>query len=684
MMNIYRIKPLFLTLFLFAAGVNSLAQILPEKSDIINTMRSVNEYWIDQHPDPGNNEWARAAYFTGNMDFYKMYPKEAYYNYSNQWANKNYWSLNGGVSTRHADNHCVGQIYLDLYLMDDDKEDIKMAAIAASIDKMLENDIANDWWWIDALYMAMPVFTRLGYITGDMAFNDKMYDLYIDTKVNRGLYNSEVGLWYRDETFKPPYFTPNGKDSYWSRGNGWVFGAHVRVLQLLPETDEHRGEYISTFQKMAEALKDIQREDGFWNASLVDSLDFGGPEASGTSFFTYGMAWGINNGLLDSATYYPAVVKAWNALSTVAVQESGFLGYVQGVGSNPASSQPVTVRSTADFGVGAFLLAGTEVVNLTYGEMPVPNFFYMEALSVIDATSVEIHFSRDIKQSTALITENYSIDGINIISAKLISPDVIKLEVSELSYGTYTLRVEGVESDGGLVLEAGEEASFNYTGVQSVTASSYEPGSSNLPDKTLDVNFDTRWSARGYGEWIRYDLGEVNLVESVDMAFFNGDKRMASFSIYLSDANGDSTLVYTGQSSGTTLDLETFDFDDQLAQYITIVGYGNSSSDWNSITETRINYDIVLGIDQTVRNNDSELTLYPNPLNGSELEIRGAYNSAVEVSVFDMGGNRIKNYSNMHASDDKVKLKDLVLQSGFYIVKIIDSGKERSALLSVY
>jgi unsaturated rhamnogalacturonyl hydrolase len=213
--------------------------------------------------------------------------------------------------------------------------------------------------------MAMPVFARLGVLRGDPAYFEAMYALYHDTKVGRGLYNEQDGLWYRDESYLPPRTTPNGRPIYWSRGNGWVFAAHVRVLQELPADDPHRAEYLATFQRMADALRRRQRPDGFWNVSLDDPGDFGGPETSGTAFFTYGMAWGISAGYLDRATYGPVVVRAWNGMVRTAVHPDGFLGYVQFIGGEPASSQPVTYDTTADFGVGAFLLAGSEVGRLS-------------------------------------------------------------------------------------------------------------------------------------------------------------------------------------------------------------------------------------------------------------------------------------------------------------------------------
>ena len=79
------------------------------------------------------------------------------------------------------------------------------------------------------------------------------------------------------------------------------------------------------FMAMSKALKQCQREDGFWNVSLHDPSNFGGKETSGTALFVYGMAWGVRNGLLDKKTYLPVIIKAWNAMVKDAVHPNGFL-----------------------------------------------------------------------------------------------------------------------------------------------------------------------------------------------------------------------------------------------------------------------------------------------------------------------------------------------------------------------
>jgi rhamnogalacturonyl hydrolase YesR len=118
---------------------------------------------------------------------------------------------------------------------------------------------------------------------------------------------------------------------------------------------------------MTEALAPIQRADGFWNVSLHDPNNFGGKELSGTALFTYGMAWGISKGILPKDPYLSTVIKAWNAMVNESVQPNGFLGYVQGTGKEPKDGQPVTVNNVPDFedyGLGCFLLAGSELYKL--------------------------------------------------------------------------------------------------------------------------------------------------------------------------------------------------------------------------------------------------------------------------------------------------------------------------------
>ena len=135
----------------------------------------------------------------------------------------------------------------------------------------------------------------------------------------------------------------------------------------MPRDAPHRKEYQQMFEKMAKALIPLQREDGFWNASLHDPNNYGGKELTGTALFAYGMAWGVNHGVLSKRKYSPVILKAWNAMVKDAVHPNGFLGHVQGTGKQPSDSQPTSydrVPNFEDYGLGCFLLAGSEVYQL--------------------------------------------------------------------------------------------------------------------------------------------------------------------------------------------------------------------------------------------------------------------------------------------------------------------------------
>ncbi len=378
-MNKVRIS--LLVAALTVCSFQSFAQELPKKKMVLKQMRLANKYFMDKWPDAGkeivtnkarpSNIWTRGVYYEGLMALYAVDKKKEYYNYAVQWGEKHNWGLAGGVGTRNADNHCAGQTYIDLYLMDKRPEQIK--DIKESIDLMVKSEKKDDWWWIDALQMAMPVFTRLGVIYQDTSYFRKMYDLYSYSKHSHGgngLFNAEDKLWWRDKDFVPPYKEPNGEDCYWSRGNGWVVAALVRTLEMLPPSDPHYNEYLQDYKDMLKALLPLQRSDGFWNVSLHDATHFGGKETSGTALFAYGMAWGINKGIIDRDVYLPVVIRAWDAMSKESVHKNGFLGYLQGTGKEPKDGQPVSYTSKPDFedyGLGCFLLAGSEVYKLRRG-----------------------------------------------------------------------------------------------------------------------------------------------------------------------------------------------------------------------------------------------------------------------------------------------------------------------------
>jgi len=221
------------------------------------------------------------------------------------------------------------------------------------------------------------LWTRAVYYEGLMALYEiEPQQRYLDHAMNSykwsrdtlagGLFNKKEGFWWRDKDYVPPYKEKDGSNCYWSRGNGWVYAALVRVMQTLPKTDKNYQYLKNDFILMSKAILKSQRADGYWNVSLVCPANYSGPEMTGTGLFLYGMAWGVQQGILPRATYQKAMDKVWKALAA-SVHEDGFIGYNQGTGKDPAAGQPVTFTSVPDFedyGTGCLLLGAVEYYKL--------------------------------------------------------------------------------------------------------------------------------------------------------------------------------------------------------------------------------------------------------------------------------------------------------------------------------
>ncbi len=370
---------LFSALLLLSTSV-ALAQQTFDRALVLKQMQSANDYFMDKWPDSGktiitnkerpSNIWTRSVYYEGLMALHEIFPKETYYNYAYSWAEFHKWGFNSGNTTRNADNYCAAQTYIDLYNLEPDTKKLKNTKECMNM--LLNTPQLNDWSWIDAIQMGMPVFAKMGVLEKDNRYFEKMYAMYMYSRNNHGdhgLFNPKDGLWWRDADFDAPYKEPNGEDCYWSRGNGWVFAALTKVLAITPENEVHRKQYISDFKAMAKALALVQREDGFWNVSLHDKNNFGEKETSGTALFVYGMAYGINSGILEKDVYLPIVKKAWDAMTEKSLHENGFLGFMQSTGKEPKDGQPLTYDKIPDFedyGLGCFLLAGSEIYKMKF------------------------------------------------------------------------------------------------------------------------------------------------------------------------------------------------------------------------------------------------------------------------------------------------------------------------------
>jgi len=228
----------------------------------------------------------------------------------------------------------------------------------------MSTDPVDYWWWADGLYMVMPVMTKLYRVTGKEVYLEKLQEYYNYAKSI--MYDEATGLFFRDAKYLyPKHYTLNHEKDFWARGNGWVFAGLAKVLADLPANHPSRPQFENDYKKMALALKKEQMPGGFWTRSILDPDHAPGQETSGTAFFAYGFLWGINNDYLPEEEFLPIALNAWDYLVGSAIDKSGQVGYVQPIGERAIPGQVVDKNSTANFGVGAFLLAASELYKMT-------------------------------------------------------------------------------------------------------------------------------------------------------------------------------------------------------------------------------------------------------------------------------------------------------------------------------
>jgi len=339
---------------------------------VLSAMERVADWQLANPSKHRPDDWTQAVGYNGIMALANISGSSKYRDAMIAMGEKNNWNL--GPNHYHADDHIVGQTYAELYLQTRDPKMI--APLRASFDDILANRRTGSleftvkgnqdrWSWCDALYMAPPAWLRLWAITGDQRYLDFAISEWWVT--SDYLYDKEEHLYFRDSN----YFDKreaNGKKVYWSRGNGWVMGGLVRVLQYLPENHPERPRFVQQYKDMAAKLLTLQQADGLWRASLLDPDTYPMKESSGSALYTYAFAWGVNQGLLDAKAFKPAVQKAWTAL-VANVQADGKLTHVQPIGLAP---KVFDENLTEVYGVGGFLLAGSEVYRMAVLEKAKP------------------------------------------------------------------------------------------------------------------------------------------------------------------------------------------------------------------------------------------------------------------------------------------------------------------------
>ncbi|WBS02535.1 glycoside hydrolase family 88 protein [Pseudoduganella sp. SL102] len=338
------------------------AAITPQA--VLAAMERVADWQLANPSRHRPDDWTQAVGYTGFMALAGVSNDTRYRDAMVRMGEKNGWKL--GPNHYHADDHVVGQTYAELSIA---LRDPKMIApMRAHFDDILANPRTGSleftvkgnqdrWSWCDALFMAPPAWLRLWSITGDKRYVDfAVREWWVTSDY---LYDKDEHLYYRDSNAFAAR-EANGKKVFWGRGNGWVMGGLVRMLQYIPAAHPARAKFEQQYREMAARIAGLQQADGLWRSSLLDPASYPMKESSGSALYTYALAWGVNAGLLDRATYEPAVRKAWTAL-VGNVNPDGRLTHVQPIGLAP---KVFDEQATEVYGVGAFLLAGSEVYRL--------------------------------------------------------------------------------------------------------------------------------------------------------------------------------------------------------------------------------------------------------------------------------------------------------------------------------
>ena len=341
--------------------------------DVLEKIERVNNYWQNHNKPYVRAFWDHAAYHTGNMEAYRMTGRAEWYQYTDRWCRHNEWKGAKSDDRRNWKYKTYGeghdfvlfgdwqicfQTYIDMYhLVPADFKVARAREVMAYECQMQDNKF---WWWADALYMVMPVMTKMYRLTGQEMYLDKLYDNFLWS--DSLMWDAEAQLYYRDGKYIWPKVKTacDGGKSFWARGDGWVLAGLAKVLADMPLDYRHRDFFVQRFQQLAEGVARCQRPDGYWSRSMLCEQDAPGPETSGTAFFCYGLLWGVNHGYLDKERYGETIERAWRYLSETALQADGSVGYVQPIGEKPDPTKIVDRRSQAPFGTGAWLRAACE------------------------------------------------------------------------------------------------------------------------------------------------------------------------------------------------------------------------------------------------------------------------------------------------------------------------------------
>ena len=358
---------LLLVSFVFALNLRAQNSDLFQKKFIKARMLKVAD-WQLKNPKHELFDWTNGAFYAGVFAAYETTKSPEIMKALMAMGEKNNWQI--GKRFDHADDIVISQTYIDLYRL---KKDKKMIQPTIDAIRKMQTEKSREvekygiiWWWCDALFMAPPTLAKLGKTLGDTTYFELNDKLFMETYDR--LYDRQEKLFARDAGYLlnekgEGRKEANGQKIFWSRGNGWVTGGLVRLLNELPKNHPKRGFYENLYKEMMERVLTLQQADGLWRSSLLDPASYPGGEASGSGFYLYSMAWGVSNKMLDKNKFLPAIKKGWTSLNAL-VKEDGKVGWTQPIGADPRKN--FDAESWEVYGAGAYLLAGSEIIKLKF------------------------------------------------------------------------------------------------------------------------------------------------------------------------------------------------------------------------------------------------------------------------------------------------------------------------------
>lgn len=612
-------------------------------------IEKVNDYWIKGHPNPPGYSWDNAAYYTGCMEAYYLTGIEAYREYAKAWAEKNKWSGDrtsdkskwSSSNVYNADNQTAFQVYIDLYNLE--PEEKKIARALDVTRTQMESGKSDYWTWCDALYMAMPVYSKLYVLTGDKSYLDALYRFFRYAKET--MYDGHGGINYEGEPvnlfFRDPGYIKSridGQKNIWARGTGWVMAAFARVFSDVDEDWEYYDYFMDTYKEMAESCRRFVKcdVDGrmYYTQSVIpmyptNSENPFGYETSGTAFIAYSILWGINSGILPREEYAPLAEGLIKYIKDIAIQPNGRVGYTQPIGA--AATKAVGKGSTYNFGTGAVLMALCEAVRYYDGqEGDLYPYLSKKCVSSV-ALKPGSQYAYDGKKVICLEAAPFIENGRTMVplsaselfgSKKPINTKTVgKIKYAELRETTEEKlywnekhkiivvgkrsvpfydcdsalldMLDGILTEGKLPERAPQNerdfvinASMPALPGRIKFASIYSediPEVENGPENAADDDLDTRWAAINDPEII-FDIGKIMHIEKIALAFWQNDVRTTAYELFISTDGVTYSLIEDNSSKkGEIYDYISVGRD---VRYIKLIGHGNSSGNgWTSLLE---------------------------------------------------------------------------------------------------